>query len=136
MLPTVGPSAPLLSYLGAFSYIRNAESMIIEGYEKVSNVHPRFLRVAPNCACTQYYGTVFKVPMLDGWLAVCTGPLIEELRKCADDELSAVEGTNQVCAISLPSPHGGVSRFKWLFHSYSRLVMFRCCSCGIRSAQA
>ncbi|KAH9854862.1 cytochrome P450 [Lenzites betulinus] len=77
LLPTVGPSAPLLSYLGAFSYIRNAESMIIEGYEK-------------------YYGTVFKVPMLDGWLAVCTGPLIEELRKCADDELSAVEGTNQM----------------------------------------
>ena len=35
--------------------------------------------------------------MLDGWLAVFTGPqLIDELRRSSDDELSAVEGTSQV----------------------------------------
>ncbi|KAI0638659.1 cytochrome P450 [Trametes polyzona] len=77
-IPTVGPSAPILSYIGAIRYLRDAESMLREGYQK-------------------YYGTVFKVPMLDGWLAVLTGPkLIDELRKCSDDELSATEGTNQV----------------------------------------
>ncbi|KAH9884927.1 cytochrome P450 [Cubamyces lactineus] len=77
-IPTVGPSAPLLSYLGAIHYIRDAESLLREGYQK-------------------YYGTVFKVAMLDGWLAVFTGPkLIDELRRSSDDELSAVEGTSQV----------------------------------------
>ncbi|KAI0371432.1 cytochrome P450 [Pilatotrama ljubarskyi] len=77
-IPTVGPSAPLLSYLGAIRYIRDAESLLREGYQK-------------------YYGTVFKVAMLDGWLAVFSGPkLIDELRKSSDDELSAVEGTSQV----------------------------------------
>lgn len=45
----------------------------------------------------QFYGTIFKISMLDGWLVVFTGPkLIDELRRASDDELSAVEGTTQV----------------------------------------
>ncbi|KAI0650914.1 cytochrome P450 [Trametes meyenii] len=77
-IPTIGPSAPLLSYLGAIRYIRDAEGMLREGYQK-------------------YYGSIFKVAMLDGWLVVFNGPqLIDELRKCSDDELSAVEGASQV----------------------------------------
>ena len=45
----------------------------------------------------QFYGTLFKISMLDGWLVVFTGPkLIDELRRASDDELSAVEGTTQV----------------------------------------
>ncbi len=46
----------------------------------------------------QFYGTIFKISMLDGWLVVFTGPkLIDELRRSPDEELSAVEGTTQVC---------------------------------------
>ncbi|KAI8989894.1 cytochrome P450 [Trametes punicea] len=77
-IPTIGPSAPLLSYLGALRYLRDAEGMIWEGYKK-------------------YRGTVFKIAMLDGWLAIFTGPnLIDELRRSADDEFSSVEGTAQI----------------------------------------
>ncbi|KAH9939336.1 cytochrome P450 [Epithele typhae] len=77
-LPTIGPSAPLLSYLGAFRYLRDGETMLREGYQK-------------------YYGTVFKIAMLDGWIVVFTGPkLIDELRKSPDEDLSAVEGTAEI----------------------------------------
>nr|BED42931.1 cytochrome P450 monooxygenase [Trametes versicolor] len=77
-IPTIGPSAPLLSYIGAIRYLRDAESLLREGHEK-------------------YDGRVYKVAMLDGWLAIFTGPkLIDELRRCSDDELSAVEGASQV----------------------------------------
>ena len=55
----------------------------------------------------QFYGTLFKISMLDGWLVVFTGPkLIDELRRASDDELSAVEGTTQV----RPSPPFRFSR--------------------------
>ncbi|KAJ8469311.1 hypothetical protein ONZ51_g9081 [Trametes cubensis] len=94
-IPTVGPSAPLLSYLGAIQYIRDAESLLREGYQKVGlvSIYCNATLMSP----PQYYGTVFKVAMLDGWLAVFTGPqLIDELRRSSDDELSAVEGTSQV----------------------------------------
>ncbi|KAI1791098.1 cytochrome P450 [Ganoderma leucocontextum] len=77
-IPTVGPSAPLLSYLGAFRYVINIEGMLREGYKK-------------------FYGTIFKISMLDGWIVIFTGPkLIDELRRSPDDELSSVEGTNQI----------------------------------------
>lgn len=35
-VPTVGPSAPLLSYLGAVRYVGHAREMLEEGYTKVS----------------------------------------------------------------------------------------------------
>ncbi|KAI0684429.1 cytochrome P450 [Earliella scabrosa] len=77
-IPTIGPSAPLISYLGAIRYIFDLEGMLREGYKK-------------------YYGTLFKVSMLDGWLVVFTGPkLIDELRRSPDEELSSVEGTAEV----------------------------------------
>ncbi|KAJ3007828.1 hypothetical protein NUW54_g3393 [Trametes sanguinea] len=40
-----------------------------------------------------YYGSVFKVAMLDQWLVVVSGPkLVEELRKRPDNEFSAEQG--------------------------------------------
>ncbi|KAI0758034.1 cytochrome P450 [Fomes fomentarius] len=77
-IPTIGPSAPLISYLGAIRYVFDLEGMVREGYKK-------------------YYGILFKVSMLDGWLVIFTGPkLIDELRRSPDDELSSVEGTAEV----------------------------------------
>ena len=50
----------------------------------------------------QYYGTLFKVAMLDGWLVVFTGPkLIDELRRSPEEELSANEGTAEVGSVHL-----------------------------------
>ena len=34
-IPTIGPSAPLLSYVGAIRYILDLEGMLREGYKKV-----------------------------------------------------------------------------------------------------
>ncbi|TFK79819.1 cytochrome P450 [Polyporus arcularius HHB13444] len=82
-IPTIGPSAPLLSYVGAIRYILNLEGMVREGYKK-------------------YYGTIFKVAMLDGWLVIFTGPkLIDELRRSPDEELSADEGVAEVLQLRL-----------------------------------
>ncbi|OBZ79756.1 Ent-kaurene oxidase [Grifola frondosa] len=77
-IPTIGPSAPLLSYIGAFKYVRHGREMLREGYDK-------------------YRGSVFKVPMLDQWLVVVSGPkLIDDLRKSPDDHLSFLEGAAEL----------------------------------------
>ena len=74
-----------------------------EGYKKVrTQRHNGFLPSSTHSwnisgYMLQFYGTLFKISMLDGWLVVFTGPkLIDELRRASDDELSAVEGTTQV----------------------------------------
>ncbi|GBE89830.1 Cytochrome P450 monooxygenase paxP [Sparassis crispa] len=76
-IPTVGPSAPLLSYIGAYKYVRHAKTMLQEGYDK-------------------YKGSVFKIPMLDQWLVVVSGPkLVEELRMLPDDQASFVHSIEE-----------------------------------------
>lgn len=34
-IPTVGPSLPILSYLGVIRFVRDARNMLHEGYAKV-----------------------------------------------------------------------------------------------------
>lgn len=95
-IPTIGPSAPLISYLGAIRYVIDLEGMVREGYKKVhsSRIFSFDCFTSP---LVQYYGIIFKVSMLDGWLVIFTGPkLIDELRRSPDDELSSVEGTAEV----------------------------------------
>ncbi|KAI0827308.1 cytochrome P450 [Trametes gibbosa] len=74
-IPTVGGyDLPILSYGGAFRWLRHGREMLQEGYEK-------------------HYGTTFKVPMLDRWLVIVTGSkLVEEVRRRPDDELSNLDG--------------------------------------------
>ncbi|EMD42272.1 hypothetical protein CERSUDRAFT_41330 [Gelatoporia subvermispora B] len=77
-IPTVGPSAPLLSYIGAYRFFVDARDMLQEGYEK-------------------YKGSTFKVPMFDRWLVVVNGrTLIEELRRLDDDKVSALKGAEVI----------------------------------------
>ncbi|KAI9461746.1 cytochrome P450 [Boletus coccyginus] len=69
-IPSVGPSGPLLSYYGAAKFILHARSMVQQGYDL-------------------HKDKFFKVPMMDRWMVVLTGPeLVEELRKIPDDKLS------------------------------------------------
>lgn len=34
-IPAIGPSVPIVSYLGAYRYCRNAQAVLQEGYHKV-----------------------------------------------------------------------------------------------------
>ncbi|PCH34176.1 cytochrome P450 [Wolfiporia cocos MD-104 SS10] len=67
-IPTIGSSAPLLSYLGAWRYFREAREILQEGYSKHK---------------------VFKVALLEQWLVVVSGSAMnEELRKIPDSHVS------------------------------------------------
>ncbi|EPQ55820.1 cytochrome P450 [Gloeophyllum trabeum ATCC 11539] len=69
-IPTIGPSGPLTSYVGALQFMFRGRDMIQEGYER-------------------YYGGWFKVPILDRWMVVVSGKkLSEELRAAPDDIFS------------------------------------------------
>ncbi|KAH9834047.1 cytochrome P450 [Rhodofomes roseus] len=60
-IPAIGPSFPVLSYIGAYRYCTNTRAVLEEGYSKYN---------------------VFKVAMLDQWLVVVSGAdLNEELSK-------------------------------------------------------
>ncbi len=49
------------------------------------------------CVIAQYYGTSFKVAFLDKWLVVVSGPeMLDELRRRPDDEVSFLEGAEEV----------------------------------------
>ncbi|KAI0354621.1 cytochrome P450 [Trametes cingulata] len=73
-IPTVGGSSlPVLSYLPALKWFRHGKELVQEGYEK-------------------YYGSVFKISMIDQWLVIITGPkLIDDLRKRPMEEASFLE---------------------------------------------
>lgn len=69
-IPAIGPSGAISSWLGAVRFIKDASTMVQEGYQK-------------------HKGGMFRVPLIDRWVVVLTGPrLIEELRKVPKDELS------------------------------------------------
>ncbi|KZT08802.1 cytochrome P450 [Laetiporus sulphureus 93-53] len=76
-IPAVGFSAPLLSYIGAYKFTRNARELLQEGYEK-------------------HKGSVFRVPMVDRWLIIfCGAKMNEELRKFPDDEMSFLDAAEE-----------------------------------------
>ncbi|KAK7686505.1 hypothetical protein QCA50_010103 [Cerrena zonata] len=76
-IPTIGPSLPILSYLGAYRFLHDNRAMIKEGYER-------------------FKGGVFKVAMLDRWLIIISGPdLIEEVRKLPDEQVSFAEAVDE-----------------------------------------
>ncbi|PIL33520.1 cytochrome P450 [Ganoderma sinense ZZ0214-1] len=77
-IPTVGgPSAPILSYLSAINFLFHGRELLTEGYQK-------------------FHNSAFKVALIDQWLVVVCGPLLDEYRKRSDDELSFIEGVEDV----------------------------------------
>ncbi|KAI0800573.1 cytochrome P450 [Fomes fomentarius] len=79
VIPTVGgPSAPLLSYIAAFNFLRHGKDLLVHGYQK-------------------YHGSAFKVALLDQWMVIVSGSkMVDELRKRPDDELSFIEGVEEL----------------------------------------
>ncbi|KAF9482443.1 cytochrome P450 [Pholiota conissans] len=76
-IPTVGPSGPISSYLGAIKYFQHGQDIVREGYEK-------------------HYPGLFKVPTMGRWMVVATGPQsVEDIRRASDDQLSFIEALIQ-----------------------------------------
>ncbi|PBK61873.1 cytochrome P450 [Armillaria solidipes] len=72
-IPTVGSSGIITSWIGAFKFIRHAKEIIQEGHK-------------------MYYGSVFKVPLLDKWMVVVSGSeKINDIRKSTREQLSSVD---------------------------------------------
>ncbi|PCH34303.1 cytochrome P450 [Wolfiporia cocos MD-104 SS10] len=77
-IPSLVPSAPLISYVGAVIYAKNAQKLLQEGYEK-------------------YKGSAFRIPMFDRWVVVvCGAAMAEELRKVPDDEMSFLQAAEEL----------------------------------------
>ncbi|KAF9819212.1 hypothetical protein IEO21_02251 [Rhodonia placenta] len=75
-IPTIGPSAPLLSYLGAIRFLKDASGVLQEGYDKYN---------------------VFKVAMIDRWAVVVSGAKMnEELRSIPDDQMSFMDAADEL----------------------------------------
>lgn len=80
-VPSVGPSAPLLSYYGALQFFKRAPDVLHNGYQK-------------------YRGHVFKIPLMTGWVVAVSGrDRVEELRKASDDVVSFQEAVNEMVQI-------------------------------------
>ncbi|KAI5836465.1 cytochrome P450 [Schizophyllum commune Tattone D] len=80
-LPTVGYSRFPLSYISAFRFLVDADSMIKEG-------------------CSRYQDRPFKIANLSRWIVVVGGnSLIEELRRGAEDVLSFSQGTEELAQV-------------------------------------
>ncbi|OSX67134.1 hypothetical protein POSPLADRAFT_1164419 [Postia placenta MAD-698-R-SB12] len=75
-IPAIGPSAPIVSYLSAYRYCRNAQSILQEGYHKYK---------------------VFRVSLVDRWVVVVSGAdMNEELRKVPDTHVSFQEAADDL----------------------------------------
>ncbi|CAA7264106.1 unnamed protein product [Cyclocybe aegerita] len=76
-IPTVGPTTPILSYIGAFRFIFDASNVIREHIEKVPN-------------------SMFKVADVFRWQVVIHDPkLIEEVKMLPDGILSSFDAQNE-----------------------------------------
>ncbi|KAG5651328.1 hypothetical protein H0H81_009081 [Sphagnurus paluster] len=76
-IPAVGYQSHILSYIGAFEFLFNAQKMVQRGYD-------------------QYRNGIFKIPNLDRWRVVVTGKdAIEMVRKTPEDILSFQDAVNE-----------------------------------------
>ncbi|KAK0448940.1 cytochrome P450 [Desarmillaria tabescens] len=74
-IPTVGSSGLITSWIDAFKYIFHGKEIIQEGYAK-------------------YYGSTFKVPLIDKWMVVVSGAeKIDDIRKSTLEQLSSLDAT-------------------------------------------
>ncbi|PBK82181.1 cytochrome P450 [Armillaria gallica] len=74
-IPTVGSSGIITSWIDAFKFVHHAKEIVQEGHK-------------------MHYGSMFKVPLLDKWMTVVSGPeKINDIRKSSFEQLSSTEAT-------------------------------------------
>ncbi|KAK0448941.1 cytochrome P450 [Desarmillaria tabescens] len=72
-IPTVGSSGIIMSWIDTFKFVHHAKEIIEEGHR-------------------MYGGSTFKVPLLDKWVVVVSGPdKINDIRKSSREHLSSLE---------------------------------------------
>ena len=76
--------------------------MVKEGYEQVciystmKSVSRLTLLVLSR---SQFHESAFKIALFGQWIVVVSGPkIVDDLRKRSDDEVSFIEGVEEVCA--------------------------------------
>ena len=113
-IPTVGgPSAPLLSYIAAFNFMKDGKDLLVQGYQKVRCCRFEGYLYVMLTRMMQYRGSAFKVALLDQWMVIVSGSkMVDELRKRPDEELSFIEGVEEVrrrvlqmCSYKILYPH-------------------------------
>lgn len=98
-IPAIGPSLPLLSYIGAFKFVRHAQGVLQEGYDKVRSMTLQ-RRTSLSSFHLQY--KIFRVAMINRWLVIVSGAQMnEELRKFPDEEMSFVDAVEDVRLLRL-----------------------------------
>ncbi|PBK59012.1 cytochrome P450 [Armillaria solidipes] len=74
-IPTVGSSGIITSWVDAFKFVHHAKEIIEEGRKL-------------------HYGSAFKVPLLDQWMIVVSGPeKINDIRKSSTEQLSFMDAS-------------------------------------------
>ncbi|KAK0434275.1 cytochrome P450 [Desarmillaria tabescens] len=77
-IPTMGSSGLITSWIDAFKFIFHGKEIIQEGY-------------------TKYYGSAFKVPLIDKWMVVVSGAeKIDDIRESTLEQLSFLDATVDV----------------------------------------
>ncbi|KAL0574353.1 hypothetical protein V5O48_007595 [Marasmius crinis-equi] len=75
-IPSVGHDG-LLSWISAYKFVNGASSIMKEGYDR-------------------FPSRAFKVPLMDRWMVVVSGPeMLEDIRKAAEHQLSLREAFNE-----------------------------------------
>ncbi|KIL65472.1 hypothetical protein M378DRAFT_24045 [Amanita muscaria Koide BX008] len=93
-IPTIGPSGPSTSYIGALRFLFHSQEMVQEGYNK-------------------FRGSLFKIPTLTSWILIVSGDrLIDELRRAPDDALSSDEAFRETLSTDLTLGPTILSRLK------------------------
>ncbi|PBK94083.1 cytochrome P450 [Armillaria gallica] len=74
-IPTVGSSGIITSWVDAFKFVHHAKEIIEEGQKL-------------------HHGSAFKVPLLDQWMVVVSGPeKINDIRKSSTEQLSSLDAS-------------------------------------------
>ena len=99
VIPTVGFSDPILSYLSVVQYTFDGDRMLKNGYEKaICNIYPFLNRIVDASTYLQISPGLFKIAQFRRWMVLATGSqLIDDIKRAPDNVLSHTEPMDEVC---------------------------------------
>lgn len=83
--------------MSIISFLHKPKALLREGYERVRSWNSVCCLPAFTFLSLQFHGSVFKVALFGQWMVVVSGPkMVDELRKRPDEEMSFIEGVEEV----------------------------------------